>query len=518
MAVTQISQIQVRYGLQEDIGNLAGGEFAWAIDTQRLFIGNGTVEEGAPISGMTEIMTGRFEISDILGNYTYKGLLGGYEVVTGPDPTSPVIRNLQDKIDDFVNVRDYGVSSTGNVDETDSLQRAINETYNRRSVLTGQRTRRAIRLNGGTYRIDGELYIPPYATFIGEGIESVKILLNGPSAKLVTTTGIDAAEEVNLGEYPKAVHFKGLTIQRTGDDDCLVIDGSTNIVFEDVGFEGTRNNPDTIGQGSCVVIRSTVRNTGSIHFNRCKFSGLGYAALIESTTSVKNITFTACRFKSLWGGIRTENLGGTVHGIKVSDSIFEDLYSNAIYGSTNATGIISTGNTYINCASGYEGDLAPVSTWQPIIVFQSNGNYSFIDIFARSLANSRLFPRVSAETQSYAYMSLDEYFALGTANYYSGIRLGIQDGATFSLPTAPIKHGIINYSLERGTMTRTGTINFSTNNNQVTWSDDYVESDDLGVLFSLSVDTSNNDIIKLNGTTTATGSVTKISFDYKNLA
>jgi len=57
MAVIQISQIQVRSGLQEDLPQLATGEFGWSVDTQRLFIGKGTLAEGAPTVGVTEILT-----------------------------------------------------------------------------------------------------------------------------------------------------------------------------------------------------------------------------------------------------------------------------------------------------------------------------------------------------------------------------------------------------------------------------------------------------------------------------
>ena len=57
MAVIQISQIQVRSGLQQDLPQLATGEFGWSIDTQRLFIGKGTLAEGAPETGVTEILT-----------------------------------------------------------------------------------------------------------------------------------------------------------------------------------------------------------------------------------------------------------------------------------------------------------------------------------------------------------------------------------------------------------------------------------------------------------------------------
>ena len=57
MAVVQISKIQLRRGLQEDLPQLASAEMGWSIDERRLFIGNGTLAEGAPTVGVTEILT-----------------------------------------------------------------------------------------------------------------------------------------------------------------------------------------------------------------------------------------------------------------------------------------------------------------------------------------------------------------------------------------------------------------------------------------------------------------------------
>jgi len=57
MAVTQKSKIQVRRGRRENLPQLSAGEFGWAVDTQQLFIGNGTFEEGAASEGNTEILT-----------------------------------------------------------------------------------------------------------------------------------------------------------------------------------------------------------------------------------------------------------------------------------------------------------------------------------------------------------------------------------------------------------------------------------------------------------------------------
>jgi hypothetical protein len=60
MAIYQISRIQVRSGKKggsTGVPQLATGEFAWAVDSQELFIGNGPLFDGAPEIGNTRILT-----------------------------------------------------------------------------------------------------------------------------------------------------------------------------------------------------------------------------------------------------------------------------------------------------------------------------------------------------------------------------------------------------------------------------------------------------------------------------
>ncbi len=63
MAIVQISRITNRKGLQENLPQLAGAELGWSVDTRRLYIGNGTLEDGAPEIGNTEILT---EFSELI--------------------------------------------------------------------------------------------------------------------------------------------------------------------------------------------------------------------------------------------------------------------------------------------------------------------------------------------------------------------------------------------------------------------------------------------------------------------
>ena len=77
MAVVQISRIQHRRGLYADVPQLAAGELGWALDEQRLFIGNGPVTEGAPAAGNTEILTSGSNLFDHQ-SVTCSSMLAGY--------------------------------------------------------------------------------------------------------------------------------------------------------------------------------------------------------------------------------------------------------------------------------------------------------------------------------------------------------------------------------------------------------------------------------------------------------
>ena len=121
MAVVQISRIQLRRGKENTTGlpQLASGELAWAIDTQKLYIGNGAVGEGAPAVGNTRVLT---EIDNLLdyGTYIYKD--GDADIQTGADVNFPTVRTLQERLDDTVSSASYGIVS-GSTNQTEVIQR-----------------------------------------------------------------------------------------------------------------------------------------------------------------------------------------------------------------------------------------------------------------------------------------------------------------------------------------------------------------------------------------------------------
>jgi len=493
MAVTQISKIQIRRGFQADIGNLAAGEFAWAIDSQRLFIGNGTTEEGAPIGGITEIMTNQSttNVNDIIVNYVYKGILGGYEVVTGIDSTTPVIRTLQDKVDDFVNVRDFGATGNGNIDDTLAIQRAIYELYDRFEPEPRVKTRRRLRLNAGKYLIEGELKLPPFLSIEGEGIENVELILKN-TVRFVTSTGDDSAEVVSPTIYPRSLHISGLTIRSAMDITLLKIDGAEESVFDRVAFVGEKIEPNnnTIDNKG-VWLSSNVEPTKKIVFNNCVFRNLVYGVDIDSIFGTTNIEFNNCVFRELANGIvthYTESPEVPVSDIRIYATLFEDLYDTAVYGADGVRGILSIGCTYKNVASFYEGDETAASIWRPVLEFRDHGNYSIADTFYRALEVSNNFPRIRDNGYRVITASIDQWFSLGSARQIAGDkRILIRNESFFIQLDKFVYRGLIDYTMTRGNHYRSGTLKFVFNSSsrEIVHDNDYVETDDVGVTLNV---------------------------------
>ena len=98
MPIVSISRIQHRRGKKTDLPQLAAGELGWVIDDQRLYIGNGTVADGAPAVGNTEIVTAGSSAFTTALTYVYKGYLGdSTPVQTGT--SGDLSRTLQQTLD-----------------------------------------------------------------------------------------------------------------------------------------------------------------------------------------------------------------------------------------------------------------------------------------------------------------------------------------------------------------------------------------------------------------------------------
>jgi hypothetical protein len=324
MAVTQISRIQIRRGLQQDLPQLASAELGWSVDTRKLYIGNGTVEEGAPSIGLTEILTEQSDLSSLLTTYTFAGDAAGYTVQTGSSVLNPVTRSYQAKLDDFVNVRDFGAKGDGITDDTLAINRALQQIYRSDLISTQVAARRTIYFPGGTYVISDSIKIPTFAKLIGDGLKSTIIKLNQGNKTLAYLSDskfqIDSYLGSNSAILPDSItisdmQFWNSNVQTTAN--ILNINSASNIKITGVHL---RANSSTGFYSNIITISSSVGTTKNILLDSCIISDAGNGMSIIGN-SVSTVRTTNTLFSNL------SNVGidfGTSTDLTSINNIFEN--------------------------------------------------------------------------------------------------------------------------------------------------------------------------------------------------
>ena len=172
MAIVSISRIQVRRGRenQDGVPQLASGEIAWAVDTQKLYIGNGAVSEGAPAVGNTEILSTKTNLFQLADQYIYNN--GGESAAITGDPA--ISRTLQQRLDENVSVLSFGVSGD-NSEQTALLQYAIDQLFANTDKATPS-SRVTLKIPAGQYRLNASLKLPPHTNIVGDGIAKTIII------------------------------------------------------------------------------------------------------------------------------------------------------------------------------------------------------------------------------------------------------------------------------------------------------------------------------------------------------
>ena len=218
MAVIQISRVQHRRGLVQDLPQLSAAEFGWAVDERRLFIGNGPQEEGAPVIGNTEVLT---EYTDILGSiasYTYKGTDVGYTAQT-TDGSGDIQRTLQNKLDDFVNARDFGIVGDGSTDDAEAINWMLYQIYCREA--TNSKSKKTIYFPPGEYVVKSTLKIPSKAHLVGAGSGATAFRFKGTTPAYVARLA-DSRQQVGASiGLSSASIFKRNKIQKRYKCQCI---------------------------------------------------------------------------------------------------------------------------------------------------------------------------------------------------------------------------------------------------------------------------------------------------------
>ena len=495
MAIVQISRITNRKGDYEQLPQLSGAELGWAIDQRRLFIGNGTLEEGAPVIGNTEILTEHSDIT-VLSSYTYKDVAVGYTAQTGPTSSTPIVRSVQTKLDDFANVRDFGAVGNGVADDTDAISRALNQLYCRE---TNTQVRRTLYFPAGTYKISETVVIPSYARLVGEGRNSSIIQLDTSSdisslTQYVARTG-DSKQQTgaNIGTNnaipPIDIEIVAMSFKTNEDSDVFLIDRAQSVYFNNVGFNGSVTQTEIENHGStplptihAVEFDSSANlSIKDIVFDDCEFSGITYA--FNTNEIIKSVNVINSKFYNLLQGIV---LATPVTGFRVFKSTFDNIYSEAVaFGSAElcATGF----NIFYNVGKQIGGSVVT-----PVVSFGKDNCLSNGDLFARTDSEALIQPRISVTNTGTSTGTTS--LQIGRLNIGQGNTTTLTDGAS-NQTIATIDADQINaftmmYTITRDTDVRHGTMKVVSgpddSTNPIVYSDDFSENTDTGIVLSSS--------------------------------
>lgn len=526
MAIVQISRITNRKGITENLPQLAGAEFGWCIDSRRLFIGNGTLQEGAPVIGNTEILT-QFSDITVLSEYTYEDIVVGYAPQTGASPTQPVVRSVQARLDDSVSVRAFGATGDGETDDTDAINRALFQLYCRE---INTQIRRALFFPAGTYRITDTLIIPTYAKLFGEGSTSSVIVLDtrGDSSvpAYVARMGdslqqVGAAMGSNGAVTPRDIEISSLGFTAVDDSDIFFVEGSANCWFSRVDFRGPVTENDLL---------ETAFSPGVTDLACVRFSSLPADTLTPGTLC-KNIVFDSCGFYTNTYAIDTAQM---VESVTVTNSVFETLYQGVVldtrpsgfrvvhnsFDAIFAEGIVF-GNVSLN-VSAYNvfynvgQNIGSLNATTPVISFGNDNNVSVGDMFARSYAQSQVVPviEISGSNQGTGVSQIRQ----GRYARENGLSLTLAAASTnatvITVDSAQVPAFSLDYTITRGvggtTTVRKGTLTVirgpsDDSSDDSAWTDDFVENFDTEI--QLDVEQS-GDSITVRYTSTAGNSGT----------
>ena len=392
MAVVSISRIQVRRG-QKNTGSglpqLASGEFGWAVDSQELYIGNGAVSEGSPFVGNTKMLSQHDNLFEFANTYSYKKSLN---VQTGASANSPILRTLQERLDDTISIRSFGANGDG-TNQTIALQRAIDQLYLNASNKGTTQARVELILEAGEYSITSTIYLPPYTTIRGAGAD--KTIINAGSHSVfetvneTSTPGVYSTDATSTTlNQARNIKLSGMTITTTRGP-VLSLKSCKNSVFEDLIISAAYSFGDAIDGESDGIRLNSLSTAVSSNGNLFKNVTIKNCVTgIKSDTDIKDNTWTNCTFDTLWQGfaLGTSTVLGTSGMItgpinnKITESKFDNIYMTALT-VTNGTDNISKNNKFHNIGN-HSGSALTAST--PVIKFVDIRNISDGDWFQRS--------------------------------------------------------------------------------------------------------------------------------------
>lgn len=501
MAIVQISRIQHRRGRKlsgSGMPQLASGEIGWAIDTQELYIGNGSVSEGAPAVGNTKVLTEHDSIFTLAEQYIYKPDV----VQTGASSSVPVARTLQERLDDFVTATSFGAVGDGVTNDTAALQRAIDQLFINAATKANPSSRVTLYIPAGTYLITAPLRVSSYVTLVGAGKN--KTIIVSTTSSLLETVNSDSTP----GDYeshdldtalnqPRNLNISGITFR--ADNVAYPAWQLYNVkssIFDDISFSSLWETGDTEGQNRAIDLRSlsTAVTCNDNVFSNFEIDGFNYG--VYSDFDIRDNVFEKGKFINCKQGV---SFGLTANGFilgsvgQLTGPLFNTI-KNCTFDYIDEQGInvdngdynLSYGNKFYNVGNDAG---SPALALYPNITFNTATNVSDLDYFARTQSLSP-----NATTDLYAgieYIPEIEGRTSYRNSYYSETTIGYRPSAQNILKFPIVQDGTIFidyiYTEETNDCVREGTLEVVCNysdaalvvNDVYTWVGDTARASDI---------------------------------------
>lgn len=469
MAVVQISKIQIRRGQKNSssgVPQLSSAELAWAVDTQELYIGNGSVQEGAPYVGNTKVITEHDNILELANSYRFSS--------DDPSITLSQPRTLLGKVDEIeVSVVDYGAVPDGSTDNTAAFRNAFTELFRN----ADETYKKVLKVPNGEYLFADDLEIPSNVTIRGETQSGAKLKIDRTNIRFITANGTGLLGFTS-SDRPENIYIQNLTVERSSGQ--TVITGLKNSTFENVTWKGEY----VLSTPSSSINLSTVDSAvfwnndtagikvDNIKFRECTFESNSLAVKCSQTVSTDTkINFQDCKFFVNDTAINVIGVAGQGNNWQIRNCEFEEI-SRFVYNSNNGIGTKFIDSNFTNCGNSTNTAADPV--WS-MISFGENQDNLVINCFSNRQQNAGI---VSSETiVAVSEVSNSDYTQLINRNN-SEIFLSnsFRPVAVFSALNNFIT---LNYILRLGEYTRYGTIVFTIGDGmqKVSFTDNYQYSD-----------------------------------------
>lgn len=416
MAVIEISRIQVRRGQENQTGlpNLSGGEFAWAADTENLYIGLKR-EDGGSRDGNVRILTENDErnLRNLFSNtsteavttatYVYKldsyitAISGSYDEVE---------RTVQEKLDEVeVSVKDFGSIGDGITVEDNFFQLAADNLFLNDRGITPHPAR-TLKIPAGTYILQDRILIPENTRIIGDGIGLTRIIQTSVQKPIFQSIGnnssstnriefSDASITISSPNEPNNIHIEGMTLEYSTTTtitqalSLIRLDCSSNSVIRDVKFQGHFvQATDTATNTYAGIQVRGYPGTTNVSIQNCEFDAVCVGVL--SNHNVQNIKIENCSFSYLDRGVVYNDPAvvelGPRYSVLENNRFYriarEGFYVGTGTNTTTGTFHVSKNNHYIHVGTGGGFD-DNFTTTTNVITWLTRNNSSQNDYFSR---------------------------------------------------------------------------------------------------------------------------------------